>query len=64
MALDTPNAVASGLARIVAITGDIAAVDALYNQMDTITPEDLMRAAKKYYTPEHRTVVVLKGGRS
>jgi zinc protease len=58
MALDTPNAVASGLARIVALTGGIAAVDALYNQKDTITP------AKKYYTPERRTVVVLKGGRS
>lgn len=64
MALDTPDAVAGRLARFVALTGDIAAVDALYAQMDTITPEDLMRAAKKYFTPERRTVVVLKGGQS
>jgi zinc protease len=62
MGLDTPDAVASRLARFVALTGDIAVVDTLYAQMDTITAEDLMRAAKKYFTPERRTVVVLKGG--
>jgi zinc protease len=64
MGLDTPNAVAGGLARFVALTGDIAAVEALYSQMETIKPEDLMRAARKYYTPDRRTVVVLKGAKS
>lgn len=64
MGLDTPAAVAGGLARIVAITGDLAAIEALYAQMDAITPEDIMRAAKKYFIPERRTVVVLKGGQS
>jgi zinc protease len=64
MALDTPQAVAGGLARYVALTGDIAVVDQLYAQMDAVTPEDIMRAAKKYFTPERRTVVVLKGGQS
>ena len=64
MRLDTPNAVAAGLARYVALTGDIAAVEALYAQLDRITAEDIMRAAKKYFTPERRTVVVLKGGPS
>jgi zinc protease len=64
MNLDTPDAVAGGLARFVALTGDIAVVDRYYAQMDTITPEDIQRAAKKYFTPERRTVVVLKGGRS
>ncbi len=64
MALDTPDAVAGRLARFVALTGDIAVVDTLYARMDAITPEDLMRAAKKYFTPERRTVVVLKGGQS
>ena len=43
---------------------DIAVIETLYAQMDTITPEDIMRAAKKYFTPERRTVVVLKGGQS
>jgi zinc protease len=62
MSLDAPDAVASRLARFVALTGDIAVVDALYAQMDTITPDDIMRAARKYFVPEQRTVVVLKGG--
>ena len=61
MSLDTPGAVAAGLARFVALTGDIAVIETLYAQMEAITPEDLMRAAKKYFTPERRTVVVLKG---
>ena len=61
MGLDTPEAVAGALARFVALTGDIAIVEPLYAQMEAVTPEDLMRAAKKYFTPERRTVVVLKG---
>ena len=64
MALDTPDAVAARLARFVALTGDIAAIDALYARMDAVTAEDILRAAKKYFTPERRTVVVLKGGQS
>lgn len=64
MGLDTPDAVASRLARFIALTGDIAVIDTLYARMDAITPEDIMRAAKKYFTPERRTVVVLKGAQS
>jgi len=61
MGLDTPDHVAGGLARLVAITGGIEIIDELYKQFDTITPQDIMSAAKKYFTPERRTVVVLKG---
>ncbi len=64
MSLDTPGAVAGGLARFVALTGDIAVIETLYAQMEAVTPEDIMRAAKKYFTPERRTVVVLKGSPS
>lgn len=62
MALDTPGAVAGALARYVALTGDIAVIENLYAQLETATPDELMHAAKKYFTPERRTVVVLKGG--
>lgn len=62
MALDTPGAVAGALARFVALTGDIAVIETLYAQMEAVTPDDVMRATKKYFTPERRTVVVLKGG--
>lgn len=63
MGLDTPAHVANGLARFVAITGDMTVVDELYGVADTITAEDVMSAAKKYFTPERRTVVVLKGAK-
>ncbi|MFN0156782.1 MAG: M16 family metallopeptidase [Bacteroidota bacterium] len=61
MGLDTPDNVAGGLARLVAVTGGIDIVDRLYTQFDTVTPQDIMDAAKHYFVPERRTVVVLKG---
>jgi len=64
MGLDTPDHVAGGLARYVAVTGGIEAIDRLYKQIDSITPQDIMKAAQKYFTPEQRTVVVLKGAQS
>jgi zinc protease len=64
MSLDTPAAVAGSLARFIALTGELAVIDALYTQMETVTADDVMRAAKKYFTPARRTVVVLKGGQS
>jgi zinc protease len=63
MGLNTPDRVAGGLARFVALTGGIEVVDQLYKQMETITPQDIMNAANKYFTPERRTVVVLKGAK-
>ncbi len=63
MGLDTPDHVAGGVARIVALTGGLEAIDRLYTQMATITPEDITAAAQRYFTPERRTVVVLKGAR-
>lgn len=59
--LDTPDNVAGGLARLVALTGGIDVVDQLYMRMDEITADDIMRAANKYFIPERRTTVVLKG---
>ena len=61
MGLDTPDKVAGGLARLVAITGGVDVVDVLYRQFDTVTPQEIMQAAQKFFAPEQRTVVVLKG---
>jgi zinc protease len=61
MGLDTPDHVAGGLARFVALTGGIEVVDQFYAQLNKVTPQDIMAAAKKYFVPEQRTVVVLKG---
>jgi zinc protease len=64
MSLDTPDNVAGGLARTVAVTGGIEAVNRFYKELESITPDDIMNAAKTYFTPERRTVVVLKGAHS
>jgi zinc protease len=59
--LDTPGSVASRLARTIALTGGIEAVDQLYATMDKLTPEDIRAAAQRYLHNERRTILVLKG---
>jgi zinc protease len=61
MNLDTPDRVAGRLAHVVAITGGIDALDGYYTALAKVTPDDVMKAAKKYFVPERRTIVVLKG---
>jgi zinc protease len=61
MGLDTPDRVAGGVARFIAITGGIEVIDHLYTTMEKVTPADIMHACQKYYVPEHRSVIVLKG---
>ena len=61
MGLDTPDKIAGGLARFVALTGGIEIVNQLYGQFNTVTPNDIMTAAKKYFVSERRSIVVLKG---
>ncbi len=61
MGLDTPDHLAGRVARLVAITGGLEVIDRLYSRFETITPQDVMTAAQKYFTPDRRSVVVLKG---
>ncbi|RPH37919.1 insulinase family protein [bacterium] len=61
MSLDTPDHLAGGVARFVAMTGGLEVIDRLYSKFETITPQDVMAAAQKYFTPDRRSVVVLKG---
>ena len=62
MGLDTPEKVAGGLARFVALTGGIEAVDKLYASFSRVTPEDIQSVAKKYFVKSRRTVAILEGG--
>lgn len=64
MSLDTPDRVGSRLARIIAVTGGIEAVDALYDTMTKIAPEDIRAAAERYFREDRKTQVVLKGAKS
>ena len=61
MTLDTPDRVASSLARVIGVTGGIGAVDRLYSTYERITPEDIQTAARKYLDPDQRTIAVLRG---
>ena len=57
--LSTPNNVCESLARLIAITGDVAAIDEMYATLDAITPADVQAAAAKYLTRERATVAVV-----
>ncbi|HET9299707.1 MAG TPA: hypothetical protein VFO11_07150, partial [Candidatus Polarisedimenticolaceae bacterium] len=61
MGLSSPSSVASGLARIIAVTGDVQTVDRLYATYAALTPADVQAAARDFLKPERRTVGVLKG---
>ena len=61
MGLDTPDGTANSLARFIAHTGGITAVDQLYATLATVTPADVQAAAKRFLVAQHRTIAVLKG---
>jgi zinc protease len=62
MNLDTPDAVAQRLARPIAISGGLDAVEALYSNYAATTAEEVQTAAETYFVPERRTVGVLRAG--
>jgi zinc protease len=61
MGLDTPDRVSASLARTVALTGGIEAVDRLHATLATIRPEEVRLAARRILDPSRRTVAVLRG---
>jgi zinc protease len=61
MNLETPEQLAGALARNVALTGEIDSVNKFYATLDSIAPQDILAAARKYFQKDRRTAVVLKG---
>ncbi len=61
MGLDTPDNLCSRLARTVAITGGLDAIDHYYETMQQITAEDIKAAAQAYLDVDRRTVATLWG---
>lgn len=61
MNMDTPEKVAGRLARFIALTGDMQAVNDYYATVQKVTPEDIFNIANKHFTAARRTQVVLKG---
>ncbi|MBN1417916.1 MAG: insulinase family protein [Planctomycetes bacterium] len=61
MGMDTPDHVAGGLARFIALSGGIDAVDAYFETLAAVRPEDAESAARAYLARERRTVGILRG---
>ena len=61
MNLDTPDRAARAMARTLAVTGGVEAVERMYRTYDALTPEDVQASARKYLVPARRTVAVLRG---
>jgi zinc protease len=59
MGLDNPDNIARSVSNYIQLTGDPEAVNRVYALYDKVTPEDIMMVAKKYFTPNNRTVVLL-----
>ncbi|MFN3195776.1 MAG: M16 family metallopeptidase [Chlorobiota bacterium] len=62
MSLDTPANVTGNLARIVAITGGMDAVEQYFQTLASITPEDIQEEAKTM-TEDKRTIIELQGAK-
>jgi len=61
MNLSTPSQVAGALARYIAVTGGIEAIDQVFATLNQITPADIQEAARTYLIPTRRTIAVLRG---
>jgi predicted Zn-dependent peptidase len=48
------------VASYIAVTGNYESMNKVYALYDKVTGEDIMRAAKKYFAKENRTVVILE----
>lgn len=59
MGLRSPDAVARNLSHYVQLTGNPESVNRVHTLYDTVTPDDIMTVANKYFYKENRTVVLL-----
>jgi zinc protease len=57
--LDSTNAIARALGSFLELTGNPDSLNEIYATYEQVTPEDVQRVAKKYFSPENRTVVTL-----
>jgi zinc protease len=56
MSLDSPDQIANTLSLFTWLTGDPASINKYYGLYDQVTTEDLMRVAKKYFSPNTLTI--------
>lgn len=63
MNLETPDEIAGRLARIIAITGSVEAVDKYYQTLETISARDIKDAANLFFIDNGKTVVSIVGAK-
>jgi zinc protease len=61
--LSTADRSATTAATFIALTGDLASINAYFALYDRVTPADVKRVAQKYFTPANRTTVTLKAAK-
>lgn len=59
LGLDSASSVAFNAASALQLTGAVDALNTLYATYDEVTPQDILRVAKKYFQPQRRTLVTL-----
>jgi zinc protease len=60
MRLDNADAIARTISHYVQLTGDPDAVNRVYEMYDKVSPQDILMVANRYFSPNNRTVVLLK----
>jgi zinc protease len=63
LSLNNTEAVAAAVARSLRAERSVGTIDRLYALYARISPEDIQRAAGKYFGVKNRTIVTLEGGR-
>jgi len=61
--LSTADKSATTAAMFVALTGDVASINAYFALYDKVTPADVKRVAAKYFTAANRTTVTLEAAK-
>lgn len=64
MRVDNPDAIANSLAHYVSLTGNPESVNMLYKMYDSISGQDIMNVAKKYFVDNHLTIATISGSDS
>jgi len=59
MRMDNPSAIANSLAYFIWLTGDAESINRYYALYDSITPADIMDAAKKYFVDSGLTIATI-----
>lgn len=59
MRLDNPTSIAQTLSMFTWVTGDPESINAYYNAYQSVTTDDIMNVAKKYFIPERLTIATI-----